>query len=702
MRIFICLLIVIVPFWGAAQNSDCTTALSVCNDVYEVVNAPAGTGNVFELAPGSCQTSGEFNSAWYVFTAQDSGPFSFTLIPNSLNDDYDWSLFNITDNGCNGINSGLSTEVSCNSYGEVAGIQGATGISSASGGTGNSNGPGNLLGPIFNADLPMIAGEVYALVVMNFSATLNGYTLDFSESNASIFDNQPPVIVSLTSNCNQSQFSVTLSEGCLTGNMTAANMTLTHDGTVYPIATMTGVSGLMTDQFGMNVNGMGSLSGPVTLTFNNALTDVCGNPIELEYVFDLPGAITVEITTIPSCAGEDGGLEVIAAGLGGECYTFSVNGNGVASSGCDMMELDGLTPGNYSITVNGVTTPCPVTFTASIEDIPVTVDAGEDMVLCDLSSPLGASFAGGAFEWLAISNVTFSDTDNPASIVSTLIPGEYTMQASVTSGTCQVIDGVLVTFNFPPELTLNVTHESCFAACDGSIELSNAQGSISASVGGAFISGEQIEFSNLCDSTYALVVVFSPECTADYEVEVESPLQVVAEFEADPWVTTVNQTDILLTNNSLNADSVLWITFHDLSIVNTSDEWVLSLPDLPGIYAIQLIAFGANGCMDSFLANVIVEDDFQVYIPSAITADFDGINDVFLPRFSYVPEQYELLIFNRWGDVIFESTDPFQAWMANSNDGEHFVRDGVYLWLLTVKGKEIDERILSGHLTVLR
>jgi hypothetical protein len=120
------------------------------------------------------------------------------------------------------------------------------------------------------------------------------------------------------------------------------------------------------------------------------------------------------------------------------------------------------------------------------------------------------------------------------------------------------------------------------------------------------------------------------------------------------------------------------------------------------VYSIQLTATGENGCTDVFLGNILVEDDFQIFVPSAVTPDFDGINDVFLPRFSYTPERYELVVFNRWGDVIFRTDDPFQAWMLNSRNGEHFIADGVYNWLITAKGKEIEERELSGHVVVIR
>lgn len=117
---------------------------------------------------------------------QEDGLLSFILTPNQVADDYDWAVFDISAGGCAGISAGgTSPEVACNSFGEF-GNNGATGISTAMGGTGASNGPGNANGPAFNADLPVTAGDTYALVVMNWTQSPYGYTLDFGFSTASL------------------------------------------------------------------------------------------------------------------------------------------------------------------------------------------------------------------------------------------------------------------------------------------------------------------------------------------------------------------------------------------------------------------------------------------------------------------------------------------------------------------------------------
>ncbi|MBV5346432.1 MAG: hypothetical protein JZU63_13440, partial [Rhodoferax sp.] len=131
---------------------------------------------------------GEENDVFYIITVQTSGILRFTLTPNNASNDYDWSLFNMTNAGCDQIYTNASTlQVSCNSYG-VAGTNGPTGISTALGNNLNCNGPGTS-GQKFNKDLKVLSGQTYVLNVSNWSATnQSGYTLDFSGSTASIFD----------------------------------------------------------------------------------------------------------------------------------------------------------------------------------------------------------------------------------------------------------------------------------------------------------------------------------------------------------------------------------------------------------------------------------------------------------------------------------------------------------------------------------
>lgn len=182
-------------------EQDCLGAIPVCQPVYSTLVSYSGHGNVYpEIHNNSlcplCM-DGEKNDVFYIITVQTSGILRFTLTPNNGNNDYDWSVFNMTNSDCSHLYpDATSLQVSCNSYG-VLGYNGPTGINTSLGNNKNCNGPGNTNGPPFNKDLTVQAGETYLINISNWSSSQDGYTLDFSASTAAIYDTVPPVIDSV-------------------------------------------------------------------------------------------------------------------------------------------------------------------------------------------------------------------------------------------------------------------------------------------------------------------------------------------------------------------------------------------------------------------------------------------------------------------------------------------------------------------------
>jgi len=109
-----------------------------------------------------------------------------------------------------------------------------------------------------------------------------------------------------------------------------------------------------------------------------------------------------------------------------------------------------------------------------------------------------------------------------------------------------------------------------------------------------------------------------------------------------------------------------------------------------------------NGCITERHTLVTVDCDV-LYVPSAITPNGDGVNDVFrVVANGY--SVYMLRIFDRWGQVVFESNDPTDTWTGGVDT--HFVGDGIYhyrLEILDPEGLPIHGRsIHEGHITVIR
>src|ERR1700751_6397991 len=168
---------------GPEQN--CAGAIPVCQQSYTQNTSYTGHGSVQELNGSTCLASQETNSVWYVFTAQNSGTFTFLL---NTSNDYDFSLYDITTIGCAGVPS--ATPVRCN-YSATYGSTGLTLPTQAGNLSYNASQPPTMPGINVNA------GQTFALIIDNYSANTNGYTLTFGGT-AQIFDNTPPTILTNT------------------------------------------------------------------------------------------------------------------------------------------------------------------------------------------------------------------------------------------------------------------------------------------------------------------------------------------------------------------------------------------------------------------------------------------------------------------------------------------------------------------------
>lgn len=121
----------------------------------------------------------------------------------------------------------------------------------------------------------------------------------------------------------------------------------------------------------------------------------------------------------------------------------------------------------------------------------------------------------------------------------------------------------------------------------------------------------------------------------------------------------------------------------------------------PGVHTISV--FGtAGGCRSSSVSyQVSIDECSTIYIPNAFTPDADGINDTWFP-IGTGWEWIEVQVFDRWGILIFESTDIDGQWIGNFKGGEYYVQNDVYEYKVTWKGHKREPETLFGHVTVVR
>jgi len=119
-----------------------------------------------------------------------------------------------------------------------------------------------------------------------------------------------------------------------------------------------------------------------------------------------------------------------------------------------------------------------------------------------------------------------------------------------------------------------------------------------------------------------------------------------------------------------------------------------------GLYTVDILT--KDGCLITDSFSIIFDDcEYFFYTPNAFTPNNDGNNDVFLPL-SYDVEYLSFSIYNRWGELLFESND-FTPWDGTFKGNP--VSSGLYIWKAIYNGKGIygpEEKSDGGIITLIR
>ena len=272
-------------------EQDCFQAIPICQEVFTQVNSYAGAGlNPNEINPSllSCSPpTGEQNGVWYTFSIETPGDLCFTLSPTSASDDYDWTLFNLTNSNCEAIFTQPNLEVACSR--ESPNI--------SAGCNGNTGADGDTLAPC-NSDnhmcIPVQSGQIYVLNVGFVRGADNGYTLDFRNSTASMVDVTDPEISAMSPGCGEVILSFT--EHILCASVDPSDFTLDGPGGSYAITTVESenceAGGSYDRSFRLAYSPNILQTGTYTLSIVGDITDPCGNSVR-------PNSISATLRSLP-------------------------------------------------------------------------------------------------------------------------------------------------------------------------------------------------------------------------------------------------------------------------------------------------------------------------------------------------------------------------------------------------------------------
>ena len=178
----------------------------------------------------------------------------------------------------------------------------------------------------------------------------------------------------------------------------------------------------------------------------------------------------------------------------------------------------------------------------------------------------------------------------------------------------------------------------------------------------------------------------------------------VAAFQWSPITPSLNNPLVEFTNLSLGNTTNEWNVNGVLS-GNTDTQYSFS-ETIGSSFEACLEVSNQYGCADSICYTVFVNREEMVFVPNSFSPNDDGLNDVFFPvlsGFNLNEIQYEFGIYNRYGERIFYSQDPEQAWIGNAFGNDYYAQIDGYTWTLRIITSSFSEPIeLTGSVVITR
>ncbi len=448
---------------------------------------------------------------------------------------------------------------------------------------------------------------------------------------------------------------------------------------------------------GVNPNG-------ATLTWNNGITNgaVFTPVMSLEYIViailngcENSDTINLEVNTNP---------ELILTAPFTICDGENALLNATSINADNIFWNNGIT-NNLSFTPQ-VTTLYTATATifygthscTTIESVTVTVNpnpvisAGFDNVLCAGESyTLTADNPNNSnLTWTngIVDNTLFTPTDSLMYVVTANLNG------------CTSTDDVIIDVVESPIAFAGLDHYICIGdsvLLDGTTQ-NQVQATITWDQG--LINNTYIYPTNT-QTYYATASLGNCSSTDDITIHVINLPD--ASFSFSPNPVTIENTEVLFTQFDVHEGETYNWNFDD-NISSGLESPIHIFPELPGlIYNVNLIVTDSIGCFNSSAVQVTIYDELIYYVPNAFTPDEDAYNETFQPVFKsgFDPYDFHLVIFNRWGETVFESFNAQKGWNGTYNGKK--VKDGVYVWSVQFGELLSDKKIVDrGTVTLIR
>ena len=225
--------------------------------------------------------------------------------------------------------------------------------------------------------------------------------------------------------------------------------------------------------------------------------------------------------------------------------------------------------------------------------------------------------------------------------------------------------------------------------------------------GDIFVNQDVVTTSTLWAGLYDVqLIVTSPQGCID-SMTFNSFLNVspkpIADFRWSPNPVLMFNTEVKFLNYSVNGDTYQWFFEQGNPSYSQFTDPTVYFPDgVTGEYEVMLITTSEFGCMDTITQTVVVLPEIILYAPNAFTPDNDEFNQSWGIHIDGIDiYDFELLIYNRWGEIIWESHDPSARW--DGTYGGNYVQQGVYTWTIRTRDRINDGKYeFNGFINLMK
>ena len=652
--------------WFARGQAVCSNPGQTPSTAFPVCGTSVFTQNTVPVCGGrrlpspSCSTDpiGDKNPFWYKFTCFQSGTLGFLITPKDLASDYDWELYDITGKDPNDIYIDGKLVVASNWSGEY----GLTGASAAGTQRFVCAGGGKAL---FSSMPPIQAGHEYLLLISHFSNTQFGYDLSFGGGTAVITDTKTPRFEKAEASCGGNAIVLKMNKKIKCSSIASDGSDFfVTSGTSSPTSSA-GIGCSVkfdTDSIEIKLN---QFLQPGNYTIHvkqgadgNTLLDYCNQPVPASDAVDFsvaPVPFTPMDSIVPlKCAPNS--IRLV--------FDKPIICNSIATDGSDFR-------------LNG---PYPVAISSAKGNCTGTGSGSNEIVL-SLSQPLQRT---GTFS-LALQNGSDGNT----------IFNECGIQTPAGSSLSFSIQDT-VSADFAYTIQYACTEDVVDFSHDGRNGVTQWRWNLDDNIART---GQNVQARyRVFDKKDIQLVVTNGFCTDTSRQSFILDNFLTADFVAledhchsEPVVFKSTSTGKIVSHS--------WQFGDGTSATGDTLNHVYAPPARTTAYVVRHTVTDIYGCSKSVDKKVNIYINCQIDVPNAFTPDSDSKNDILYPLNAVKAAQLVFKVYNRWGQLIFHTTDWKKGWDGKYNG--QLQPGGTYVWTLQYTHRDTNQAIYKKGTTML-